>query len=108
MDHGEFRGIEKAAGLKTARGYEISPVLAADGKVECSIRRPEGAVRSSHLTRWTQVEPGARRHVDDQGGLVAILRRWNPIDGFKRLHRIDRNLVGESLALLVGNGLSVH
>src|SRR6266704_506532 len=108
MDYLKLRGIEKAAGLKAARGYEIPPVLATDCKVEAPIARPERAIRTVHVARRLQVETGPRRNVDDQGSLVAVLGRGNPVDSFQRLHRPDGNLVREGLALLVSDGLSVH
>ena len=49
----------------------------------------------------------ARGHVDHDAGLVAIFGRRRARDDLHRLNRIQGNLVGEDLALLVGDGLAI-
>ena len=53
-------------------------------------------------------EPGTRSHVDNKAGLVSVLGRRRPADDRHRLHGVERNLVGEHLALLIGDGLAIQ
>ena len=47
------------------------------------------------------------RNVDHYTRLFPKFRRWCARDNFHRRDRIQRNLVGEDLALLVGNRLPI-
>lgn len=51
---------------------------------------------------------GARGHVDHNAGLVTVFSRWSAGDDLQRLNRVERNLIGENLALLIGDGLAVN
>ncbi len=50
---------------------------------------------------------GARGGFDDEAGLVAVLGCRSAADDLERLHSVGGKLVGEDLALLVGDGLAV-
>ncbi len=54
---------------------------------------------------YSQARAGG--HVNDDAGFVAEFGRGRARDDFHGLDGIQRNLVGEDLALLVGNGLAV-
>ena len=50
---------------------------------------------------------GSRGYLNDQAGLVSILRGRRTRNHLNRLNRIGRDLVGENLALLIGDWLAV-
>ena len=68
---------------------------------KATVRRGDATVRRGHPLA------GARGDVDDQTRLVAVLRRWRTGNHLHRLDRIQRNLVGKNLALLIGDGLAI-
>ena len=49
-----------------------------------------------------------RRHFNHQARFSAIFCRWPAGNRFERLNRVQGNLVGKDLALLVCNGLAIH
>ena len=51
---------------------------------------------------------GARGGHNDQAGFAAVLGRRRAADDLDGLNRVGGNLVGEDLALLVGDRLAVH
>ena len=53
-------------------------------------------------------ESRARRHLDHQAGLIAIFGRRGAFDHLHRLHGVERDLIREDFALLVGDGLAVE
>ena len=53
-------------------------------------------------------QTGTRRHLYDHAGLVTKLCRRGAGNHFKGLNRIERNLVGEYLALLIGDRLAIE
>ena len=109
MEGLELWGIEEAAGVKEVSGNKVPRFLFAHGQVEASIDRAEGAIgRIDAAGGPGCIETGARGDLDDHTGLVAELSRGCAADHFKRLHGIQRNLVTEDLALLVGDGLAVY
>src|SRR5882724_6584999 len=100
--------VEKTARVQAAHGNEVTPLRATIGKVEPEIGGAEtaigggdGALGSGHaLAR-------ARSHVDDDARLLAVLSGWRTRDDLQRFDGIERNLVGENFALLIGNGLPI-
>ncbi len=109
MDGLEFRRIEEPAGVQAVDGEEISPFFAAERDSKSAAHGAKASIRSRETpSRLRHSQPGSRRHLDHQAGLVAILRRRTARDGFQRLNRIQRDLVGKHLALLVRDGLAVH
>ena len=46
--------------------------------------------------------------VDDNARLLAVLGRWRAGDDFQRLNSIERNLIREYLALLIGDRLPIQ
>ena len=109
VHHRDFRAIQKPIGAHPIGGYEIAPRLSAIGQVEACAPIGERAIGRVNLAvRLGLAESGASSHHDHQAGLVPVFGRRRALDHFHRLHRIQRNLVRESLALLVGNLLSVH
>ena len=108
VDNAEFRPIEEATGIQAVGGDEVSPILAAVGEVAVHIRRSEGAVRGGHVA-VRRSRPSPERVVTSMTRLVlspysAEGARRSP----HRLHGVERNLVGEHLALLVGDGLAIE
>ena len=109
VHHDEFRRIEEAAGIQAVGGDEISPVLAAVAEVEAHIGVPKAAVFGGQAAvRRGHSLAGARGYVDDQACLAAVLGRRRAGNHLHRLDRIQRNLVGEDLALLIGDRLAIH
>ncbi len=105
----EFRGIEKAAIIQSAHGDEIPPLGSAETQIESNIGRPKTAVRGGDTALGSgHALAGAGCHVDHDAGLVAVFGRRRAGDDFQGLHGIERNLVRELLALLIGDGLAVH
>ena len=106
---GEFRSVQKAAALEAAGGDEVAPPVAAVREVEAAAASAEAAVGSVDFAmRLSDAQAGSRGHHDYQAGLVAVFGRRCAFDHFHRRHRIERNLIRENLALLVGDGLVVH
>src|SRR5690348_2750465 len=72
MDDLEFRRIEETACIQAICGNEIAPLRTSKRHIEAHIIRTETSVRSSHASnRFRLSEPGTRRHLDNQAGLVA-------------------------------------
>src|ERR1035437_5532449 len=108
VEHGELWRIEEPTRFEAIALNEIAPVLPAVAEVGGAGGGTEGAKgggdgaggRSDALT-------GARGDLNDEAGLAAVLGWWSAGDDFERLNRVRRKLVGEDLALLVRDGLSV-
>ncbi len=78
------------------------------GKIEAAVGGAESAVRSRDIAvRRGRAQARAGGHHDHQAGLAAILGGRRAFDHFHRLHGVDRDLIREDLALLVGNRLAV-
>ena len=108
VEDGELRRIEKAAGVEAVGLDEVAPVLAAIGQIEAAGRRAEGAIGGVDAAGGLgDALAGARGGHDDQAGLAAVLGRRRAADDFDGLNRVRRKLVGEDLALLVGDRLAV-
>src|ERR1700730_6677191 len=109
MDDSDLRRIKKAATVQTAGRNEIAPLLATVTKVESDGRCAEAAIGSCDGTLGLR-KPLARsrRNVDHDAGLLSIFSRWCAGDDLHRLNGIERNLVGENLALLIGDGLAIY
>src|ERR1700694_5211225 len=109
MDDGELRRIKKAATVQTASRNEIAPLLATVTKVESDGRGAKTAIGSGEAPlRFRQPLARPRRNIDHDACLLAILSRGCAGDDLHRLNGIERNLVGENFALLVGDGLAIH
>src|SRR6202041_971328 len=109
VHYGELRTIEKSAAVQSVDGNEIAPVLAAIGKIEAGIGSAERAVGGDDAAvRSGDTLAGARGGLDDQAGLVSEFGGRGSGDNFQRLDRVNRQLIREHLALLVGDGLAVH
>jgi len=65
------------------------------------VRRRDGTVR------LVDAESGARGHDDHKASFVAVLGRRRAFDHLHGLHGIHGDLVGEDLALLIGDGLAI-
>src|SRR5216684_7816212 len=103
----KFGRIEETAGVQAVDGEEISPFFAAECDSKSAAHGAKASIRSREASGGlSNSQPGSRRHLDHQTGLVAILRRRTARDGFQRLNRIQRDLVGKHLALLVRDGLA--
>ncbi len=105
----KFGWIQESAGIQAVRRDEVSPFLAADGQPEPAAYGAEAAIRREHgACRLGNAEARPCRNFDHQARFVAIFSRWSSRHGFDRLNRVQRNLVGEDLALLVRNGLPIY
>ena len=71
------------------------------------VRRKGTALRHEAAVRFL-AQAGPRDGVHDEAGLIAELGRRSPGDQFHRLNRVQRDLRGESLALLVADRLPIH
>src|SRR5581483_2445876 len=106
-DH-ELGSIQKSAGIQSVQGDKVSPLLAAVREIGIQIRAAEGAIGGSHIAvRSGHSQPGARGDIDNQTGFVPILGGWGAGNDLHGLHRIQWKLVGEDLALLVGDWLAI-
>ena len=105
----EFRRIEKASAIQSAYGNKIAPFLAAIAKVKANVGRAEAAVGGGNVALGLgQALSRARGHVNHGAGLFTIFSGRRAGNHFERIHRVERNLVGKNLALLVGDRLFVH
>src|ERR1019366_3413098 len=101
--------IEEAAGVEPVYRDEISPVFAAVGEVEVYVGAAKSTVAGGHVAVWRRrTQAGTRGHVNNQTGFVAELSGGSTGNHRHRLHRVERNLVGEHFALLIGNRLAVQ
>ena len=82
--------------------------FAAVRQVEASAAGAESAVRTGHLAMGVvDAQAGTRGHDDHEAGLVAILGGRRTLNHLHGLHGVDWNLIGEDLALLIGDLLPV-
>ena len=108
MEDSELRRIEKTAGVEPVGLDEITPALAAIGKIDAAIRGAEIAIGGINRSgRLCNALAGARGGHDDETRLAAVLGRRRATDNLDGLNGIGRKLVGEDLALLVGDRLTV-
>ncbi len=109
VHHGELRRIEEAAGVQPVHRNEIAPLLAAVGEIEAAVGRAESCRRTVVTLPCGVVTPRPERVVTSitrlvlspysAGGAPSITSSdWTESSG---------NLVGEDLALLVGDRLAV-
>src|SRR5882762_1397080 len=72
----ELWWIEKSAGIQAVDLDEVAPVLPSVTQINRPRGRAEGAIRGADASRWGgRALARARRHLDDQRRLAAILRR---------------------------------
>ena len=109
VHHAELRRIEETAAVEPAHGDEVSPFFASVTEIEAASCRPKRAVRPGHASvRRRFAQARARGHVNYEARLVAVFGGRRAGNHFERLDRIERNLIREHLALLVGDRLAVH
>src|SRR6516164_4628881 len=83
-------------------------MLAAVGEVGVEAGGAEGSVvEGDAAVRRGDALPGARGGLDDEAGLVTIFGCGRAADDLEGLHGVGGKLVGEDLALLVGDGLAI-
>src|SRR5579884_1897746 len=109
MQYGELRRIEKTPAVQSADGDEISPFLTTVSQVEVRSRSSKAAIGrvESAMGRGNALA-GARCYVDDEAGFFSKFGRRRTRDDRHIFHGIQRNLIGENFALLVGNRLAIH
>ena len=108
VEDGELRRIEKAAGVEAVDFNEVAPVLAAVAEIEGAGGGAEGAVGTADAAGGLgDALTGAGGGHDDQAGLAAVLGRRRAGDDFDGLNGVGGKLVGEDLALLVGDRLAI-
>src|SRR4029077_6904980 len=106
MKRGEFGRIEEAAGVQAVYRKEVPPLGSADCDIEIGTdgaKRTVGGREASGRLHHAQAR--ARGRLDYQASLIAKFRRRSTGNDFQRLHGVGGNLIGEDLALLVGDGL---
>ena len=108
VEDGELGRIEEAAGVQAVELDEVAPVLAAVAEVDGGGGGAEGPVgRGDGAGGLGDALAGAGGDDDDDAGLAAELGRRRAVDDLQRLDGVGWELVGEDLALLVGDGLAV-
>ena len=108
VEDSELGRIEKAAGVEAVGFDEVAPLLSAIGEVESAGGRAEGAIGGADASGGLcDSLARARGGDDDEAGFVAVLGRGRAGDDLDGLNGVGGNLVGEDLALLVGDGLAV-
>ena len=103
----EFGAVEKASAAQGVGGEEIAVLLAAEAEGGFLADGAEGTVLRYEAAERLLAEPGARDGVDHEAGLIAELGAGGAGDEFHGLDGVERNLRGELLALLIGDGLAV-
>src|SRR5580765_5728785 len=104
----ELRWIEETSGVESAGRDEVSPLVASIGEIETDVGSAERAVGGGQVPgRLLHSLARAGSEVDDHAGLLSILSRRRAGNHFHRLHGVEWDLVGESLALLVAHRLAV-
>src|SRR5208337_4238408 len=102
-----FRPIQESACVQSVRRNEVAPVVAAVRKIESTVGTSKGAVRGRNASVWlgyTEARP--RCCHNHKTGFAAIFGGRRTLNHLQRLYCIDRKLIGENLALLVGNRLA--
>ena len=108
VEDGELGRIEEASGVEAVGLDEVAPVLAAVGEIDAAGGGPEGAIGGADAAGGLGDSlPGAGGGDDDEAGFVAVLGRRRAGDDLDGLNGVGGKLVGEDLALLVGDGLAV-
>ena len=108
VDGVELGWVEEAAGVHDVGGDEVADFLRSVSEIETDVGGTEGAIgRGDLAVRLGVAEAGARGGDDDQRSLAAVLGRGRAGNDFERLDGVHRDLVGEGLRLLVGDGLAV-
>ena len=103
-----FRAIQESARIQTVHRNEVAPVLPAIREIESRVGAAEGAIGCGHASMRLGVsESRPCSGHNHQTGFAAIFGWGSALYHFQRLYRIDRKLIGEDLALLVGNRLAV-
>ena len=109
VEDGELGGIEKAAGVEAVDLNEVAPVLAAIAEVEPSRWRSRRCRRKLLMLPVGLVTPCPERVVATMTRLVLspYSAGGAPADDLDGLNGVGGELVGEDLALLVGDGLAI-
>ena len=108
MKDDELGWVEEASGVEAVDLDEVAPVLVRRSRDRCAGGGAEGAVGGGDAAgRLGDALPGARGDLDDEAGLAAVFGRRRARDHLERLDGVGGKLVGEDLALLVGDGLAV-
>ena len=103
-----LRTVQEATRVETVRGDEVSPFGASILKIEPAVAGAKGAIGSRNIAvRLRDTEARAGGHHHHQAGLSSIFGRRRTFNHFHRLDGVDRQLLGEHLAHLVGNRLAV-
>src|SRR5215469_5383655 len=109
VDGMQFRRVQKAAGVEPVHRKEVPPFLRTIGHPESAGYRAEAAVTGGEAPcRGLNPKTRTRSHLNHQTGLVAILGGRTSGNGLQRLNRIQRNLIRENLALLIGDWLPIN
>ena len=109
VEDGKLRRIEKAPGIQAVQLKEVAVSGAAIADINGAGRLAERPIGAGDVSRGLgEAFARAGRHVDDQAGFVAVLCRRCTRDHVEGLHGVRWDLVGENLALLVGDRLAVE
>ena len=105
----KFWSVQKATGIQAIEFEEVSPGLGAVANIEssrCRAKCPVG--RGKTPGGFGKTLPRSRGYLNHQACLIPVLRRWRAGNDLNRLNGIGGDLVGENLALLVGDRLAVY
>ena len=105
----KLRRIQEAASIRKIPHQEVSPPLSAYSQREIRRWRAKGSVLlGKAAVRRVISYAGARNGIYHHTGFVPVFCLSRPGYYLQRLDGIQRNLVGEDLAVLVGDGLIVE
>ncbi len=108
VEDDELGRIEEASGVEAVDLDEVAPVLSAVAEIDRAGGRAEAAVGGGDAAGGLGDSlAGAGGDLNDEAGLAAILGGRGSGDDFDRLDGVGGKLVGEDLALLVGDRLAV-
>src|SRR6185437_16069423 len=109
VHHLEFGWIEKTSAVEAADGNVVPSFVAAIGEIEAGVRAAKSSIRGEDTPVWLlHSHSGTSRHLDHHTGLVAEFGRRGSGNDFQGLNRIERNLIGKLLALLICDRLTVN
>ena len=109
MHYSELGRVEKPAAVESVRRDKVAPLLAAVPEVKPDIGCAKTAIGAGYDAMGrSHALAGPRGDVDDQARLAPVLRGGSAGDNLQRLDRVERNLVGKNLTLLVGDGLAIQ
>src|SRR5271156_2681978 len=108
MDYRELRRIEETARVQTTYGDEVSPILSPVREIGTPVRGSKRSVGGGNTPVRCSYTLARASGGNDHDARLASVFRWRRAGyDFHRLNGFDGKLIGEDLALLVGDRLAV-